>query len=210
VEGRTDPGLLVLHALRLSGFTTASAIADRWDLEPAVVDTQLDELRRVGWATYREGRLTGWMLSTDGRVEGERRLTAELDAAEARATVESAYERFVELNAEFLTVCTDWQLRDVAGEQVINDHTDASHDGAVVERLVVLHGGVTEIVETVAPSVSRYAVYAPRFAHAIGRVRANDVDWFTKPVIDSYHTIWFELHEDLLCTLGIERGKEGQ
>jgi hypothetical protein len=28
-------------------------------------------------------------------------------------------------------------------------------------------------------------------------------------VIDSYHTVWFELHEDLLSTLGIERASEG-
>jgi hypothetical protein len=35
-------------------------------------------------------------------------------------------------------------------------------------------------------------------------------EWFTKPVIDSYHTVWFELHEDLLCTLGIERASEAR
>jgi hypothetical protein len=28
-------------------------------------------------------------------------------------------------------------------------------------------------------------------------------------MIASYHTVWFELHEDLLCTLGIERSSEG-
>ncbi len=33
-------------------------------------------------------------------------------------------------------------------------------------------------------------------------------DWFTKPTIDSYHSVWFELHEDLLATLGLERAKE--
>jgi hypothetical protein len=27
-------------------------------------------------------------------------------------------------------------------------------------------------------------------------------------VVDSYHTVWFELHEDLLCTLGLERSSE--
>ena len=42
-----------------------------------------------------------------------------------------------------------------------------------------------------------------RFAKAAG-----DGDWFTKPTIDSYHTVWFELHENLLSTLGIERGHE--
>jgi hypothetical protein len=27
-------------------------------------------------------------------------------------------------------------------------------------------------------------------------------------MIDSYHTIWFELHDDLLATLGLERADE--
>ena len=27
-------------------------------------------------------------------------------------------------------------------------------------------------------------------------------------MIDSYHTVWFELHEDLLATLGLERAAE--
>ena len=30
----------------------------------------------------------------------------------------------------------------------------------------------------------------------------------TKPVIESYHTVWFELHEDLLVTLGLDRAAE--
>jgi hypothetical protein len=41
------------------------------------------------------------------------------------------------------------------------------------------------------------------------QIRAGDTDWFTKPMIPSYHTVWFEMHEDLLSTLGIERGSEG-
>jgi hypothetical protein len=208
MDGGTDAGLLVLHALRLSGFTTATAISDRWGLEPAVVDGELASLRAEGWANYREGRLTGWMLSTEGRAEGERRLRAELEAAAARPVVEAAYEQFLPLNVEFLSVCTDWQLRDADGEQIINDHSDPAHDGAVVERLVTIHDGVVSVVDAVRAPVPRFAVYGPRFHHAIERVRANDVDWFTKPVIDSYHTIWFELHEDLLATLGRSRESE--
>ena len=43
---------------------------------------------------------------------------------------------------------------------------------------------------------------------ALGKVQGGDHDWFTKPMIASYHTVWFELHEDLLATLGIERSSE--
>ena len=208
MDGGTDAGLLVLHGLRLSGFTTSASIAQRWGLEPSVVDAELAVCREAGWANFREGRLTGWMLSSEGRAEGERRLRAELEGAEARSTLEGAYDQFMPLNLEFLAVCTDWQLREVAGEQVINDHSDPDHDRAVVERLVVLHDGVVDVVGQVSAPMPRFSVYSPRFTHAVERVLANDVDWFTKPVIDSYHTIWFELHEDLLATLGRTRESE--
>ena len=35
------------------------------------------------------------------------------------------------------------------------------------------------------------------------------LDYFTKPILPSYHTVWFELHEDLLATLSIDRASEG-
>ena len=48
----------------------------------------------------------------------------------------------------------------------------------------------------------RFKKLAPKGS---GQVR---VEWFTRPMIDSYHTVWFELHENLLATLGIERARE--
>jgi hypothetical protein len=39
-------------------------------------------------------------------------------------------------------------------------------------------------------------------------VQGGDLDWFTRPMIESYHTVWFELHENLLATLGIQRAME--
>ena len=58
-------------------------------------------------------------------------------------------------------------------------------------------------------AIDRFAGYGGRLREALEKVVAGEHEWFTKPVIDSYHTIWFELHEDLLCTLGIERASEG-
>ena len=65
------------------------------------------------------------------------------------------------------------------------------------------------ICAELAATLERFGSYGPRLAEARARVEGGDVDWFTKPMIDSYHTVWFELHEDLLATLGIERSTEG-
>jgi len=39
----------------------------------------------------------------------------------------------------------------------------------------------------------------------LGRVNEGEFEFFTGVKVNSYHNLWFELHEDLLCTLGLER-----
>ena len=51
----------------------------------------------------------------------------------------------------------------------------------------------------------RLAVYKQRLDDADDRVLAGEHDWVRGARIDSYHTVWFELHEDLLRMLGRER-----
>jgi hypothetical protein len=150
------------------------------------------------------------MLLPAGRAEVTRRLGAELDETGARAAVDDAYRRFLTLNGALLQVCTDWQLRrsDRGGDPVLNDHHDAAYDAAVVARLGELDEQVQPIVASLAATLDRFGGYGARLRTALERTRAGDGDWFTKPTIDSYHTVWFELHEDLLATLDIERGQE--
>ena len=37
------------------------------------------------------------------------------------------------------------------------------------------------------------------------RFRAGDPSWVDRTGADSCHTVWFELHEDLIATLGLRR-----
>lgn len=204
----SDPRTLVLHGLRLKGFAEAPAVAETVTVDASAAKLLLDELVAEQLATYREGRMSGFTLTPSGRAEHARLLSDELDAAGVREAIRAAYKRFLGLNGGLLEVCTAWQLRDVDGEPAINDHTDPAYDAGVIARLAALHAQVHPICDELAGSLARYAVYGPRLTTALDRVRAGDTDWFTKPVIPSYHTIWFELHEDLLSTLGIERGSE--
>ena len=59
-----------------------------------------------------------------------------------------------------------------------------------------------------AGALARYQTYGPKLQEAVRRVDAGEGDWFAKPVMPSFHTVWFELHEDLLTTLGLERSDE--
>lgn len=205
---RSAADLLVLLALRLRGFAEADELVARTGLpRPEVLD-RLATLERDGLARHRAGRVSGWTLTAAGRATGERLLADELDAVDGRGAVTEAYHRFLAHNAEMLAVCTAWQMREIDGRQVVNDHSDPDHDAAVVADLVRIDAAVQPVCTRLADVLARFAGYGPRFAHALARVRSGEGDWFTKPTIDSYHTVWFELHENLLATLGIPRGSE--
>jgi hypothetical protein len=204
----SDPDLLVLVGLRLRSFATVEALAEITGMVPESVADRLAASGSAGRVTFREGKITGWMLTTEGRREGERLLAAELEATGTRAVVTGAYERFLAVNQPMLDVCTGWQLRTVDGETVVNDHSDAAHDALVLAQLVTLDDAVQPIVADLAEALARFGSYGPRLSGALAKVQGGDPDWFTKPTIDSYHSVWFELHENLLATLGIERATE--
>jgi hypothetical protein len=201
----SDPRLLVLHGLRLKGFAAADDVADVVRIAPVEVSQHLEDFQNANLVLYREGRLTGWALTPAGRSEHERLLAEELNANGCRQTVEDAYRRFLTLNPELLTVCTAWQMKD---EATLNTHDDEHYDHEVIEQLADLHERIEPVLGDLESAFLRYATYRPRFGNALDRVRDGERDWFAKPMIDSYHTVWFQLHEDLLNTLGIERSKE--
>jgi hypothetical protein len=206
MAGGSDPRLLVLHGLRLKGFAESADVAALVQLDPSVVAAQLDDLQRDELVLYREGRLTGWALTPAGRQAQEGLLKAELEACGARDAVFDAYKRFLDLNTELLSVCTAWQMKD---EATINDHSDAAYDRDVIDQLHELHRRVEPIISDLEETLNRYGGYGPRLAASLEKLRRGEKEWFTKPLIDSYHTIWFQLHEDLLNSLGIERSQEG-
>ncbi len=206
----SSPRLLVLHTLRLKGVAEVGTIAADVALDPEVVDAELSALAVADLVRVRRGRIGGYALTPDGKALGERLIADELDETGARPVVEAAYSDFLEFNDQLLTVCTAWQLRDVDGETQINDHTDADHDRRVHDRLEALHDQVVPVLDALTGALARFGGHRDRLRTALVRVRAGDHDWFTKPMFPSYHSVWFELHEDLLATLGTERATESE
>ncbi len=204
----SDPRLLVLHGLQLKGSAMAPVLAEAIDLPVADVERELRSLAGEGLVVERASRPVGWGLTPAGRDALSRLVAAEVDAAGVRPAVAGAYRRFRALNAAVLDACSRWQVRDVAGTPVLNDHRDATYDAGVVDDLARLQRRADPVVDDLAGSLARYRGYGPRLRHAVERVEAGDGDWFTKPSLPSYHTVWFELHEDLLTTLGLDRSAE--
>ena len=103
-------------------------------------------------------------------------------------------------------IVTDWQMR---GPETINDHADAAYDAAVLDRLDELHRrrrGVARAARRVAPAARplRRAARPPRPR----RRRNGNGKYVASPRVDSYHSAWFELHEDLIRLAGRTRESE--
>ena len=161
-------------------------------------------------------------MVADGLVEpgaGAFRLTAAGKAAaadhfaadrEAFGTERASemLDGFIELDRRMKETVTAWQLRDVAGEPVPNDHQDAAYDADVLARLAGLHADARAWLGPVADAIDRYRMYRRRLDRAAERAAGGDGRYLASPRVDSYHGVWFELHEDLIQLSGRTRAEE--
>ncbi|GAC1537867.1 MAG: hypothetical protein NVS3B12_22350 [Acidimicrobiales bacterium] len=205
----SEPRFRVAHGLRLKGFAQPCVVAEIAALDEPEVTNHLRHLEEQGHARHREGRITGWSLTGDGRKLHHESCADELAASGAELVVRAGYEQFLDFNPALLQACTDWQVRsDAPGGQVLNAHDDAAYDRAVIGRLAEIDAGIQPVIAALAQALDRFGAYGQRLGDALARVEAGDTEWFTGAMVESYHTVWFELHEDLLVTLGIERAAE--
>ncbi len=183
-----DSSWAVLHALRLRGRLPARDGSDH------------DALVEQGLAERSRDRL---VLTADGRAAHA--IWAVAAPGAPRQAAEEAYEAFGPLDQRLKRASHDWQ---VMRGGVPNDHTDPAYDAKVVDRLDGINRSVQTLLDALARCVPRFDTYASRFAAALERLGAGDKGWFASPACDSYHTVWMELHEDLLLATGRERSHE--
>ncbi len=206
----------ILLRLRLSGMASIESVALAEELDLTVVAQMLAEAVDQDLVVERLGDRAGWVLTAEGRRVGEKLLQHQLDCAVSgtaatgrspRVEVLKAYERFVPLNGSVLDLCTRWQ---VVGRDplVLNDHSDPDYDQAIIHDLAGIHERVKPVCRMLSQAHPRFARYERRLESALSNVIEGRVDWLTKPTVDSYHTIWFELHDDFLATLGLDRARE--
>lgn len=208
---RSEPKLLVWVALRVRGLGEIETVSAVHQLDADEVEWLLAELAADGFAMFAEvNGVPKWLLTATGRDEGEAALAAELDAIGARADLEAAYGKFNRLATLEHAICADWQIIDASSvaQRRLNDHSDADYDEAVLARLRDFNAQLTDLLGELAGVLARYGGYVSRFAHAIGRLADGEIDYMVKPSIDSYHTVFFELQEDLIATLGLRRANE--
>ena len=103
---------------------------------------------------------------------------------------------------------TAWQLRDHGGTQALNDHSDTAYDADVLRRIAEVHEDVVEWMSSMPEAPRRLGRYLERLARALASARGGDHRFVASPRVDSYHGVWFELHEELILLAGRTRGEE--
>jgi hypothetical protein len=194
----------LIACLHVKGFGKTEALVEALGAPAEAVDAALAELVARGEA---EQFRVGVRLSASGKAAAEQGLTQERAAANHRR-LEEEYERFTPLNADFKTLATDWQMRLVDGKLTRNDHKDEAYDVAVLGRLPELHARTVVLIDDIAAHAPRIGGYRRRLSNALARLEAGDHRYLTAPDRDSYHTVWFELHQHLINLLGLTRQQE--
>ncbi|PPJ14428.1 hypothetical protein C5E51_02820 [Nocardia nova] len=192
-----------LHGLTLRQLATADQLADILDMQPDAVGAHLDEAVAGGRAVAARG---AYMITPTGRSHLDSRYPgdfAELRANDALAATLADFEQGI--NKQILSLMTAWQTVSVDGAEQPNDHSDAEYDAKIIDRLARLHERAATLLTPFAdadPLIKRFLI---RLDAALQRVDQGEHDYVSSVRIDSYHTVWYQMHEHLLRTMGQER-----
>jgi pyruvate,orthophosphate dikinase len=166
-------------------------------------DERTDDLVAAGLAEKNGAEVR---LTAAGKLAASEAFTADREAIGEKRAIDML-EEFHNLDARMKEIVTAWQVREIAGEQVLNDHTDAAYDAHVIDDLAALHTETAASLAPLAGVLPRFGLYRSRLDHAVELVR-GDQRFVASPRVDSYHSIWFELHEDLIRVAGRNRAAE--
>lgn len=195
--------LAALMALRVQGLTPRERLGHALGCDATAAADRVRPLVDDGLCVERTGRMAGFTLTQLGTDALDKALADE--ALRGSDDLAAAYERFLDLNRRLLRVASEWQVRRHGNIEAANDHTDPIYDAEVIGRLVELHDAAKVVLRRMRKVAGRFGTYLSRLDGCVARLEDGDRSAFTAPMAESYHTVWFELHQDLLLTLGLER-----
>ena len=194
----------LLRAMLIKGAATPDQLAGALVAPATSVDSLAADVADRGLATSSNG---AWTLTAEGKLRAAEAFTADRESLGMERAAQ-VLEGFHELDARMKEVVTAWQIREVNGAQQLNDHLDPAYDAEVLEELTNLHADTAAWLGGLTAALPRFAIYESRLASALEQARGGDQRFVASPRVDSYHGVWFELHEDLIRLAGRRRADE--
>ncbi|MFM2277873.1 MAG: hypothetical protein RLZZ444_104 [Pseudomonadota bacterium] len=193
---------LALHGLAIKKHGDAAEVAAITGLDVSHVQVFLDEAV-AGSRAVKAG--AKYMLTPLAQVALKSSYSREFAAERANEALSRAYDDFEKINEQLKQLITDWQTMDIGGAKVANDHSNKDHDAKIIDRLGNLHERAEPMLDRLAAGLGRLAVYKGLLQQALEKAEDGDITWVSDARTMSYHTVWFELHEDLIRVLGRQR-----
>jgi hypothetical protein len=192
----------VLHGLGVLKQADASAIARRMSLPEANVAEVLGVAEAHGRVVRVHGRYVLTPLARLALAADYSRVHAGLRADTGFA---EAVHRFETVNRELKALMTAWQTVEVGGVSHPNMHEDSAHDARIIDRLGRFHDRVEPLLSALCRFVPRLSVYSAGLEEALALAESGDHRFVADVGLDSYHSLWFDLHEELLRLSGTAR-----
>lgn len=182
----------VLQHLAMEGIAETDAVV-------SATDHTADDVRETLEALAAEDYIEEdgfWYLTDAGETRLGELCRGRFDEAELAA--------LADLLDSFETL--DHRMKELAEAWQELDDSERGPTAGPVGDLAELQQRVETLFDELdADTRAVYEPYLNRLAAAIERLQNGEADYFTATDVDSYHTVWFELHDDLLRTLDRER-----
>lgn len=199
----SDPYLLTLHTLTLRQLADADQLLAIIDQDPDAAKGALERAVEEKTAMAARG---AYMIAPSGRALLDEAYPTWFADERSSAEVAEAMDAFESgVNRQVLSLTTDWQTVEVDGDRQPNDHGDADYDARIIDKLSKVLDrteGVLDPLSSRQPSVRRFL---DRAAAALTRAESGETDYVSGVRIDSFHTVWFQMHEHILRITGRER-----
>lgn len=117
----------------------------------------------------------------------------------------SVLPEFERSNRDLKELLHRWQVKSLGTSQVANDHRDERYDEQILRELGGLVAAAGPWLERLANERRRYARYRDRIRSAVERAGRGEIDYVSGIRVDSVHSVWWQLHADLLGVLGRAR-----
>lgn len=187
----------ILHVVRIRGVVPDDGIARALDVSPEQLQSLREGLISDGALLHREGRrVSGYVLTEEGKERHAGEIASRMDGLQD--SLMPVYEQFLTMNGRIKGMCSNWQR--IEGEAKRWDAIDELETFDSTAQVVFQRAGAV---------VPRFIKYGQGLRTALEMLGEGDLRYFTSPLVESYHTVWFEAHEDFLLCLGIDRAAEG-
>jgi len=145
-----------------------------------------------------------WEITKTGETAVEKARKMLLEQCTRKEEFLNYCKEFEVINNRFKSLISKWQVKEVNGRLIPNVHDDPEYDFSILEQLNKVHEETKDLISRIANIFPIYERFIKRLDVTWERINNGNFEYIDV-ARNSYHNIWFELHESLLKLSGMKR-----